>query len=300
MEQSIVLQLTNRQIQDFYLCFCGYEKCDPLHRFGPAVRPNYVVHYVLEGEGEYVVGDSRYHVKEGQGFLIEPNTVTFYYACPDNLWTYVWVGFSGPRAPEYLYRMGLNHNHLVFKSKEKERIGELVMEMLKHNKNSLKNEFYLHGLFYEFLSCLLGEEQPEQQYDPDHYRENTNRYLREAVAYIQQHFSEGLQVADIARQVAVSRVYLYQIFNETLGVPPKEYLTNFCITRATELLTLSGQPVEEVAESCGFKNPAAFSAIFKKRMGVTPTKYRSSVSAAYRERLQRELQSLCSGPAARC
>ena len=60
------------------------------------------------------------------------------------------------------------------------------------------------------------------------------------------------------------------------------------------------QPVEAVAESCGFKNPAAFSAIFKKRMGVTPTKYRSSVSAAYRERLQRELQSLCSGPAARC
>ncbi|MFN2969298.1 helix-turn-helix domain-containing protein, partial [Escherichia coli] len=88
------------------------------------------------------------------------------------------------------------------------------------------------------------------------------------MAYIQQHFSEGLQVVDIASQVAVSRVYLYQIFNETLGVSPKEYLTIFCITRATELLTLSQQSVEEVAECCGFKNPAAFSAIFKKRMGM--------------------------------
>ena len=140
---------------------------------------------------------------------------------------------------------------------------------------------------------MVREEQP-QQYEPECHRENINRYLREAVAYIQRHFSEGLQVADIAREVAVSRVYLYQIFNETLGVSPKEYLTNFCITRATELLTLSGQPVEEVAESCGFKNPAAFSAIFKRRMGVTPTKYRNSVPAIYRERLQKELQSLCS------
>lgn len=188
--------------------------------------------------------------------------------------------------------MGLNHNHLVFGSNEGERIRQLVLTMLKHNKNSLKNEFYLHGLFYEFLSCLVDENQPQQQYDPDHHRENINKYLREAVAYIQQHFSEGLQVSDIADQVGVSRGYLYQIFNETLGVSPKEYLTNFSITRATELLTLSDQPVEDVAESCGFRNPAAFSAIFKRRMGVTPTKYRSTVSASYRERLQKELGSL--------
>ncbi len=293
MEQSFVLQLTNRQIQDFYLCFCGYEKCDRYQSFGPAVRPNYIVHYILEGEGDYVVEDRRYHLKAGQGFLIEPNTVTFYRANPDNPWTYVWVGFSGPRAPEYLYRLGYNHNHLIFQNADQERMRSLVFEMLRHNKNSLRDEFYLHGLFYEFISYMVREEQP-QQYEPECHRENINRYLREAVAYIQRHFSEGLQVADIAREVAVSRVYLYQIFNETLGVSPKEYLTNFCIPRATELLTLSGQPVEEVAESCGFKNPAAFSAIFKRRMGVTPTKYRNSVPAIYRERLQKELQSLCS------
>lgn len=293
MEQSFVLQLTNRQIQDFYLCFCGYEKCDRYQSFGPAVRPNYIVHYILEGEGDYVVEDRRYHLKAGQGFLIEPNTVTFYRANPDNPWTYVWVGFSGPRAPEYLYRLGYNHNHLIFQNADQERMRSLVFEMLRHNKNSLRDEFYLHGLFYEFISYMVREEQP-QQYEPECHRENINRYLREAVAYIQRHFSEGLQVADIAREVAVSRVYLYQIFNETLGVSPKEYLTNFCITRATELLTLSGQPVEEVAENCGFKNPAAFSAIFKRRMGVTPTKYRNSVPAIYRERLQKELQSLCS------
>ena len=122
MEQSFVLQLTNRQIQDFYLCFCGYEKCERYQSFGPAVRPNYVVHYILEGEGDYVVEERRYHLKAGQGFIIEPNTVTFYKACPENPWTYVWVGFSGPRAPEYLYRLGYNHNHLIFGNPDQERM----------------------------------------------------------------------------------------------------------------------------------------------------------------------------------
>ncbi len=292
MEHSFVLQLPNRQIQDFYLCFCGYAKCEPLHSPGPGVRPNYVIHYILEGAGQYKVDGQRFHLEAGQGFILEPNVLTFYQADQTRPWSYVWVGFSGPRAPEYLSYLGFNHNHLIFKSSESERIRDLVFQMLGSGKNSPKNEFYLHGLFFEFFSCLIDENMPQQQEDLDHNRETTNRYLREAIAYIQQHFSEGLRVSDLADHVAVSRGYLYQIFNETLGMSPKQYLTNFCMTRATELLTLDDQPVEEVAKSCGYPNPVAFSALFRKRMGMSPTQYRTQVSAGYRERLKTELKSL--------
>ena len=292
MEHSFVLQLPNRQIQDFYLCFCGYAKCEPLHSPGPGVRPNYVIHYILEGAGQYKVDGQRFHLEAGQGFILEPNVLTFYQADQTRPWSYVWVGFSGPRAPEYLSYLGFNHNHLIFKSSESERIRDLVFQMLGSGKNSPKNEFYLHGLFFEFFSCLIDENMPQQQEDLDHNRETTNRYLREAIAYIQQHFSEGLRVSDLADHVAVSRGYLYQIFNETLGMSPKQYLTNFCMTRATELLTLDDQPVEEVAKSCGYPNPVAFSALFRKRMGMSPAQYRTQVSAGYRERLKTELKSL--------
>lgn len=292
MEQSLVLHLPNRQIQDFYLCFCGYAKCQPLHSSGPGVRPNYVIHYILEGEGDYFVDGEKTHLEAGEGFIIEPNVLTFYQASLEKPWSYVWVGFSGPRAPEYLSYLGFNHNHLVFKSSESERIKDLVFRMLRSSQNSPKNEFYLHGLFFEFFSCLIDENLPQQKEDLDHNRETTNQYLREAIAYIQQHFAEGLKVSDIADHVAVSRGYLYQIFNETLGMSPKQYLTNFCMTRATELLTLADHSVEEVAKSCGYPNPVAFSALFRKRMGLSPTQYRAEVSAGYRERLKKELESL--------
>ena len=292
MEQSLVLQLPNRQIQDFYLCFCGYAKCDPLHSFGPGVRPNYVIHYILEGEGVYHVDDQNFRLHAGQGFIIEPNILTFYQASQAHPWSYVWVGFSGPRAPEYLSYLGFNHNHLIFKSSESQRIRDLVFQMLRSNQNSPKNEFYLHGLFFEFFSCLIDENAPRQQEDLSHDRETTNRYLREAIAYIQQHFDQGLRVSDLADHVAVSRGYLYQIFNETLGMSPKQYLTNFCMTRATELLTLDDEPVEVVAKKCGYPNPVAFSALFRKRMGQSPTQYRNQLSAEYRERLKKELERL--------
>lgn len=96
MEQSFVLQLASRQIQDFYLCFCGYAKCEPLHSPGSGVRPNYVIHYILDGAGIYKVDGHSFYLEAGQGFIIEPNVLTFYQADKKRPWSYVWVGFSGP------------------------------------------------------------------------------------------------------------------------------------------------------------------------------------------------------------
>ena len=80
MEEAHVYLFKNRKFSDFYLCFCGYAKCEPLHSFGPAVRPNYLMHIITEGRGKYSVDGKQYELKAGQGFLIEPEVQTFYQA----------------------------------------------------------------------------------------------------------------------------------------------------------------------------------------------------------------------------
>ena len=80
MEDAYVLTLKNRKFSEFYLCYCGYAKCEPLHSFGPAVRPNYLIHLILDGKGVYQIGDTKYELSKGQGFLIEPEVQTFYQA----------------------------------------------------------------------------------------------------------------------------------------------------------------------------------------------------------------------------
>ena len=46
MEESYVLHLQKQyqKFSDFYLCYCGHARCEPLHSYGPAVRPNYLLH----------------------------------------------------------------------------------------------------------------------------------------------------------------------------------------------------------------------------------------------------------------
>ena len=67
-----------------------------------AVRPNYILHYIMEGKGKFFDGKESCSLHAGQGFLIEPEVQTYYEADPDEPWTYLWSGFAGEKAGEYL------------------------------------------------------------------------------------------------------------------------------------------------------------------------------------------------------
>ena len=71
------LELENKSFEDFYLKFCGMQECKPNYSYGPAVRPNYLLHYCLSGQGEYHVNNQVYQIKAGDAFLIMPNVVTY-------------------------------------------------------------------------------------------------------------------------------------------------------------------------------------------------------------------------------
>ena len=74
------LENTNNDISDLYLGYCGIEKCLPCHSFGPAIRENFLIHYILNGKGKYKVNDKIYYLDKNQGFIIKPNELTYYEA----------------------------------------------------------------------------------------------------------------------------------------------------------------------------------------------------------------------------
>ena len=78
MEDSYVLQLQEPKFREFYLSYSGYAQCGPLHCYGPASRPHYLIHFVVKGKGMYQVSGKKHYLTAGQGFLIEPGTQTFY------------------------------------------------------------------------------------------------------------------------------------------------------------------------------------------------------------------------------
>lgn len=263
-------QSENRKFSDLYLCFCGHEACRPLHSFGPAVRPNYILHYILKGKGRYVIGSEEYCLGAGQGFLIEPEVQTFYEADKENPWAYLWIGFSGEKAGEYLRDLGLSGEQPVYQCTCGEELERIIFSMLEKCNYTAANEYLLVGLLYQFFSVLAEHIQIEADKKGDH----DNLYIRKAVEYIQNHYFYPMQVKEIADYIGINRSYLYTLFKNNLKVSPKDYLTNFRITRAAQLLEITELSIESIAMSCGYVDALGFSKVFKAKMGVTPSGYR--------------------------
>lgn len=150
METSWTLPVPKHKFSDLYLCFCGYEACQPFHSYGPAVRPNYVIHYIISGKGIFTIGNRTYRLTAGQGFFLMPNVRTYYEADADDPWTYLWIGFDGEKAASYVQELGLSEEHPVYQCNFSGELQSLLFQMQKHNTYDTSDQYLLEGCLYQF------------------------------------------------------------------------------------------------------------------------------------------------------
>jgi signal transduction histidine kinase/DNA-binding LacI/PurR family transcriptional regulator/CheY-like chemotaxis protein len=102
------------------------------------------------------------------------------------------------------------------------------------------------------------------------------RVVRQAMAYIHEHYAEPLSREELARHVAVSERYLTRCFQQEAGITPITYLTRYRVKRARDLLTRHDLSVTEVALAVGFSDSGYFSRVFRDEVGVSPTAFQRS------------------------
>lgn len=276
MENLNVLKLEHQIFSDFYLCYCGYGSCQPLQHFGPAVRPNYLIYFILDGKGVFQSERNNFSLHSGEGFIIRPNQQTFFQADESDPWTYLWIGFDGNRCSEYLNAIGLGDGLATFRSPDGETLREIVQEMLHYNTAGIENDFHLQGLLCKFFSCLARSLSMPLSAVPKNDRENF--YVRRAVEFVHYNYANHITVSDMAKYVSLNRSYLFTLFQRVLKISPQEFLTTFRLTRAKEQLTLSNATVAAIAQSVGYRDPLVFSKAFKQMTGMTPVQYRKQHS----------------------
>lgn len=84
---------------------------------------------------------------------------------------------------------------------------------------------------------------------------------------------EEITLNDLAAILNLSRTYVSTLFKTEVGVPFVQYLVDFRLNRAIEMMQEEKLPLVTVAEMVGYPNYAQFSKIFKKRKGVPPTQF---------------------------
>ena len=105
---------------------------------------------------------------------------------------------------------------------------------------------------------------------------STKSFVLRAEEYVRSNYAdEELSLDDICETLGVSNSYFSTIFKRETGKSFIGYLTDYRMDCASRLLLETNEKSYIIAKKVGYTDPNYFSYVFKRRFGVSPSKYRA-------------------------
>ncbi|WP_036609562.1 AraC family transcriptional regulator [Oribacterium sp. P6A1] len=98
--------------------------------------------------------------------------------------------------------------------------------------------------------------------------------IRVMLSYIDEHYRDDLNVSVLSESAEISESEAMRCFHNMLGTTPIQYVKNYRIRKAAELLQVSDEKIVDIAIDCGFQDMSYFAKTFRESKGITPTDYR--------------------------
>ncbi|WML41328.1 response regulator [Neobacillus sp. OS1-2] len=105
-----------------------------------------------------------------------------------------------------------------------------------------------------------------------------NSPIKEAISFINRHFSRQISLKEVADLVHLNASYFSVLFKEQTRLTFSEYLTRRRLQTAKVMLLTTDSPIEDIALKVGYQTAKYFIKIFKDYEGITPSKYRKTAA----------------------
>ena len=241
----------NRDYKDFRPAIIGRQDCKPGYKFGPYVRFDYLIHFVIDGCGTFTNEKRTYKVSKGQAFLIRPGELCAYVADKNDPWRYAWIHFDGSLAKEF------DKFPDVFDVDK-----SFIKDFLLSFDMADNIEEYVTGMLFVLFSKLLSPN-------------NKKDFPSKVKQYIDINYMDDINVEGIAKLFNINRKYLSKIFKQQYGITIQHYLVEKRLTEAQKFLCL-GYSVKQSAAMAGYKDTFNFSKSFKAYHGRSPSEYKKN------------------------
>jgi len=135
----------------------------------------------------------------------------------------------------------------------------------------------LLNIVKQVVSGDIGKENKSlsQKIDAANAQKNTHYYVEKVIKYIEENYKEHFTLECIAKEMFFNPVYLSHLFKKFTGVRFSEYVNNFRIEKAKELISNSNLRIGEISNLVGYKESRYFSELFKTKTGMSPNEYRN-------------------------
>jgi len=165
------------------------------------------------------------------------------------------------------YRFSGNSEYHAELTESLERIAKAYPEQTDAAKLEISSSLF--RLFSVFLRAGIVQKD---------WHSSTNYIrIRPVTEYIEQNFHRKITISELSGLLNVCDDHCIRLFKTALSKTPSEYIIDVRLRHAMKLLSEREETVQMISEKCGFTTVSYFSKMFRERLGMTPSEFRSSV-----------------------
>ncbi len=146
---------------------------------------------------------------------------------------------------------------------------ELCNKLVELSKSPIKEDKLLEQAYFYMLLYAISKNRISSDQDLSSMLEKTKQH-------IQYHFSEPIQVKDLAQMMNISSKYYMELFRKQFAMSATQYLTQVRIEASKWLLIKEHKTLREIASEVGYKDEFYFSRRFKQEVGISPSVFMKS------------------------
>lgn len=246
------------------------------------------LYYVVHGQGNRTAGDTLQPFVAGDVALIPPSMLHRWEYAPDSADTdgcvrYLMVAFSHslvercmevfPELRNRLVGVMFPTDALKFGPESSRTIRKILGEM-----NDMDELGRLSAML-RLLPVIFTSSDYTFAGKPMRIERDVRR-MQQICAYVMAHYVHSIALDDIAAEVGMNRSAFCSYFKQRKGMTFSQFVTQYRLNTACELLKHSQKGVSEICYTVGFNDLPHFVRVFTNAMGISPSKYRKQFKAA--------------------
>ena len=225
----------------------------------------YLILYTIAGEGILYFEGETYKIAQNQMMFIDCNKHHFYKSAGEQPWDFCFMLIEGESVKTY-YDILFQDRYYILDYFDSNTFNKFIDTML-HLYSRPSQPF-------ELLACQLINDLIIQIMLVN---SNTTSYaFIKTIEYIEENYRKKITIDELADIAKMSKYHFIRKFKSIYSETPYEFVTRFKINKSKSLLLTSDFSIDEISLMVGFNDTTTFIRAFKKLVGSTPHKYRTT------------------------
>lgn len=239
--------------------------------------------YIETGTVTFWIGEKQFTLPEGNGVFINSKVLhRFYSPAEAVIPNFVCMPFFIAPQDSFLYHkyilpvisstlaFQIFYTNISWQAKALSIMKQIIAVQDSISSSELATSSLLQMLWLEIY------ENADIKYAEDHTNDSASSQarLQLMMQYIHQNYMHDISLDDIAGHARISKSTVLNLFRKYLHIAPINYLINYRLNEAAQLLSKTEKKINTISYETGFNNVDYFCRLFKKHYQLTPTEYR--------------------------